>query len=59
MEDHGARHDRAGKTTAADFVNTSHRHETVAVEAILDIPSRADFRHSHELYAPRAGYAIR
>jgi len=59
MEDYGASHHRTGQAAAADFVDAGHRHESVAVEAILNIPSRADLGHSSELYAPLAGYAIR
>ena len=45
MKNHGAGHHRTGKTAAADFVNTRHRHETVAVEAVLDIAARGDLGH--------------
>ena len=45
MENHGAGHHRTGKTAAADFVNACHRHETVAVEAVLDIAARGDLGH--------------
>ena len=54
MEDHGAGHDRAGKTPAADFVNAGHRHETVAVEAVFDVATRGDLGHVLELYAAPA-----
>ena len=54
MKDHGPGHHRTGQAAAADFVDARHRHETVAVEAILNIPSRADLGHSYELYAPHA-----
>jgi hypothetical protein len=40
MEDHGAGHDRAGQTAAADFIDSGHRHESVAVEGVLDILAR-------------------
>ena len=59
MEDHGAGHDRAGKTTAADFVNAGHRYETVAVEAVFDVATRGDLGHSDELYASGGRFAIR
>ena len=54
MKDHGAGHHRTGQAAAADFVDARHRHEPVAVEAVLNIPSRADLGHSYELYAPHA-----
>ena len=44
----------AAVTAATDFVDARHRHEPVAVEAVLNIPSRADLGHSYELYAPHA-----
>jgi len=54
MQDHGARHDRPGQATASNFVNACHRHETVAVEAVLDIAARGDLGHVLELYAAPA-----
>jgi len=54
MKDHGARHDRSGQAAASNFVNACHRHETVAVEAVLDIAARGDLGHVLELYAAPA-----
>ena len=54
MEDHGAGHDRSGQAAASNFVNARHRHETVAVEAVLDIAARGDLGHVLELYAAPA-----
>ena len=45
MQDHGAGHHRAGKTAATNFVNARHRHETVAVESVLDIAACRDLGH--------------
>ena len=54
MQDDGAGHDRPGQATASNFVNACHRHETVAVEAVLDIAARGDLGHVLELYAAPA-----
>src|SRR5688572_1445647 len=45
MQDHRAGHHRARKTTAAHFVDARHRHETVAVETVLDVPASGDLHH--------------
>jgi hypothetical protein len=37
VEDHGAGHHRTSQAAAANFVNARHRHETVAVERVLNI----------------------
>ena len=54
MEDHGTGHDRSGQAATSNFVNACHRHETVAVQAVLDIAARGDLGHVSELYAAPA-----